>query len=47
MVHGPLKTLKHHFWATKVGQPILVETKGIAALDHRLWVSEKLLTDIS
>lgn len=41
MVRGPLKT--RHFWAAKVGQPILVKTKGIAALDHGLLVSEKLL----
>lgn len=47
MVGGPLKTLLRHFWAVKVGQPILVKTKGIVALDHRLLVSEKLPTDMS
>lgn len=47
MVRGPLKSLLRHLGTAKVGQPILVETKGIAALDRRLLVSEKLLTDIS
>lgn len=47
MVHGLLKTLLPCFWAMKVGQPILVETKGIVSLDHRLLVSEKLPTNIS
>lgn len=41
MVCGPLTTLLCHFWAMKVGQPILVKTKEIAALDHRLLGSEK------